>query len=101
MARTDPRAARAAAARRSARASTSTRQSEKPPIYETSIDATLLTFDGKSVVDLKNGTSWKQTTDFEGKFYVFYPRVEVHEVGLGYELEIEGVTENVPVRREW
>ena len=74
---------------------------EKPPIYESSIHKTFLSFDGKTVIDLGNGTSWEQTSDFEGQFYVFYPRVKVYEKGLLYELEIQGVTEKIPVRRAW
>lgn len=77
---------------------------DKAEAYETRIKGTFTGWRGRTIFTLENGQRWQQANDGE---YVDTPRdspkVRIIPAGIGYWMEIEGVSERLrvkPVRLE-
>ncbi len=66
---------------------------------ESRIDGPFSGWMGGTIYQLRNGQRWQQASYSCLASYSYAPRVLVYRSGEGYWMQVEGVDEEVPVRR--
>lgn len=66
---------------------------------ESRIDGEFNGWEGETIFKLQNGQVWQQVRYAYRYVYKYSPKVMIFPVGGGYELQVEGMTERIQVRR--
>lgn len=68
-------------------------------VVESRIDGTFNGWDGETVFKLQNGQVWQQASYAYMYHYAYAPRVLIYRSGAGFKMKVDGVTNEIAVRR--
>jgi hypothetical protein len=66
---------------------------------QTNIKGAFRGYKGGAVFELANGQVWKQSEQKCLHQYLYAPAVTIYQEDSGYEMEVEGMDERVPVKK--
>jgi hypothetical protein len=68
-------------------------------VIKSKIDGAFYGWSGNTAFKLANGQLWEQDAYAYKYYYAYCPNVKITDVNGTYVMEVDGVSENIPVRR--